>query len=80
MDERARTAFTEALKKYNVGDRLSDDELEVLYQYYFSVYHAVSDRPDPAYKLVWQDAFKKMEDLRRCIDARNRNALLAMAR
>lgn len=68
--------FEEARKKYNDGDRLTDEELDALYWYYFNVYHAVSAENDPAYRLVWQDAFKKSEDLQRIRDARSEEKTL----
>ena len=62
--------FEEARVKYGDGERLTNEELQCLYWYYQNVYMTVSERNEPAYKLVWKDAFCKAEDLKRIIDAR----------
>lgn len=62
--------FNDARIKFNLGDRLSNEELDCLYYYYKDVYECVSDQHEPLYTLVWQDAFHKAEALKRMKDAR----------
>jgi hypothetical protein len=62
--------FNDARIKFNLGDRISDEELDCLYNYYKNVYDSVSDKHEPTYTLVWQDASRKEEALRCMKDAR----------
>lgn len=70
--------FDEARTKYCEGGRLTNEELQCLYWYYQNVYTTVSANNEPAYKLVWKDAFSKAVDLERMIDARNNNITTAV--
>ena len=72
--------FEEARTKYGEGERLTNEELQCLYWYYQNVYTTVSANNEPAYKLVLKDAFYKVEDFKRMIDARKERLTASLIR